>query len=224
MPALRDRGDDVPQIVDFILQNLVKQKKARVSKVAPEAMQVLIQYKWPGNVRELENVIYRSAVIAQGDTILVKDLPTEIREAVGAVVSPATSANQSTQVSAPVSKTIATNDVSDFGNVAAAVPLGATESQTAGSGLSNGASAARVSGPLPVADQSTAGALTVDQALDFLHRELSTGEEPILSRLEREMIQRVVRAESGNLLRASEKLGITRSTLRKRVDELGLRV
>jgi two-component system nitrogen regulation response regulator GlnG len=38
------------------------------------------------------------------------------------------------------------------------------------------------------------------------------------------MIQRVVRAESGNLLRASEKLGITRSTLRKRVDELGLRV
>jgi two-component system nitrogen regulation response regulator GlnG len=57
-----------------------------------------------------------------------------------------------------------------------------------------------------------------------VHRELSTGEEPILSRLEREMIQRVVRAESGNLLRASEKLGITRSTLRKRVDELGLRV
>src|SRR5581483_1166399 len=36
-----------------------------------------------GNVRELENVIYRSAVIAQGDTVLLKDLPQEIREAVG---------------------------------------------------------------------------------------------------------------------------------------------
>jgi DNA-binding NtrC family response regulator len=80
MPPLRDRPEDIPQIVDFCLQNLVKQRKARVSKLAPEAMAVLIRHRWPGNVRELENVIYRSAVIAQGDAILVKDLPAEIRE------------------------------------------------------------------------------------------------------------------------------------------------
>lgn len=84
MPALRERGDDVPQIVDFCLQNLVKQRKARVSKVSPEAMAILVRYRWPGNVRELENVIYRSAVIAQGDAILVKNLPNEILEAAGA--------------------------------------------------------------------------------------------------------------------------------------------
>jgi len=73
----------VPQIVDFCLQNLVKQRKARVSKVAPEAMAILVRYRWPGNVRELENVIYHSAVIAQGDAILIKNLPNEILEAVG---------------------------------------------------------------------------------------------------------------------------------------------
>jgi two-component system nitrogen regulation response regulator GlnG len=78
MPPLRERGDDIPQIVDFCLQNLVKQKKARVSKVSPEAMAILTRHTWPGNVRELENVIYRSAVIAQGDAILVKDLPAEL--------------------------------------------------------------------------------------------------------------------------------------------------
>jgi two-component system nitrogen regulation response regulator GlnG len=83
MPALRERGDDVPQIVDFCIQNLVKQRKARVSKVSPEAMAILVRYRWPGNVRELENVIYRSAVIAQGDAILVKNLPNEILEAAG---------------------------------------------------------------------------------------------------------------------------------------------
>jgi two-component system nitrogen regulation response regulator GlnG len=38
MPALRERADDIPQIVDFCLQNLVKQRKARVAKVSPEAM------------------------------------------------------------------------------------------------------------------------------------------------------------------------------------------
>lgn len=81
MPPLRERGEDIPQIVDFCLQNLVKQKKARVTKVSPEAMAALTRHDWPGNVRELENVIYRSAVIAQGDAILVKDLPAEIRGA-----------------------------------------------------------------------------------------------------------------------------------------------
>ncbi len=79
MPPLRDRPEDIPQIVDFCLQNLVKQRKARVGKVAPEAMAILSRHQWPGNVRELENVIYRSAVIAQGDAILAKDLPNEIR-------------------------------------------------------------------------------------------------------------------------------------------------
>jgi two-component system nitrogen regulation response regulator GlnG len=83
MPALRERPDDIPQIVDFCLQNLVKQRKARVAKVSPEAMAVLVRHRWQGNVRELENVIYRSAVIAQGDAILVKDLPVEIRDAAG---------------------------------------------------------------------------------------------------------------------------------------------
>ena len=81
MPPLRDRGEDIPQIVDFCLQNLVKQKKTRVTKVSPEAMAVLARHNWPGNVRELENVVYRSAVIAQGDAILVKNLPVEIRGA-----------------------------------------------------------------------------------------------------------------------------------------------
>ncbi|MBX3749150.1 MAG: sigma-54-dependent Fis family transcriptional regulator [Opitutaceae bacterium] len=78
MPPLRERAGDIPQIVDFCLQNLVKQRKARVSKVSPEAMALLTRHAWPGNVRELENTIYRSAVIAQGDAILVKDLPAEL--------------------------------------------------------------------------------------------------------------------------------------------------
>ncbi|HZZ58970.1 MAG TPA: sigma-54 dependent transcriptional regulator [Opitutaceae bacterium] len=79
MPALRERPEDIPAIVDFVLQNLVKQKKARVGRMSPEALAALGRYRWPGNVRELENVVYRTAVIAQGDTILFKDLPPEIR-------------------------------------------------------------------------------------------------------------------------------------------------
>jgi two-component system nitrogen regulation response regulator GlnG len=88
MPPLRDRVEDIPQIVDFCVQNLVKQKKARTSRVSPEAMAVLTRHSWPGNVRELENTVYRSAVVAQGDAILVKDLPPEIRGTAGESSAP----------------------------------------------------------------------------------------------------------------------------------------
>ncbi|WP_404421702.1 sigma-54-dependent transcriptional regulator [Nibricoccus sp. IMCC34717] len=198
MPALRDRAEDIPQIVDFCVQNLNKQKKTRVAKVSPEAMAVLARHDWPGNVRELENVIYRSAVIAQGDTILLKDLPVEIRDAVGPAPAPASPSSLS--------------------------------SLSSSSSLSSTSSASSPSSPSSASSTSSPDALTplppyaLTTALDFLHTTLATGEEPILSVLEREMIIRVVKAENGNMVRASEKLGITRATLRKRVDELGLKV
>jgi len=198
MPALRDRGEDIPQIVDFCLQNLVKQKKARTSKLSPEAMAVLVPYRWPGNVRELENVIYRSAVIAQGDTILLKDLPAEIRDAVGvSPPSPGIAVGSNIGPGGPVFEAIQTK-ISE--NAALATAKVVAESIALGE-----------------------PALTVERALDFLHTELSKGPDPILERLEREMVERVLRAEEGNQLRAAEKLGITRATLRKRIEEWGLK-
>ena len=80
LPPLRERVEDVPQIVDFFLQSLAKAKKTKARRVSPEALAILCRHNWPGNVRELENMIYRSAVIAQGDAILPKDLPEEVRE------------------------------------------------------------------------------------------------------------------------------------------------
>jgi len=78
IPPLRDRAGDIPQIVDFCLQKLAQEKNIRVNRVSPEALVLLTKHNWPGNVRELENTIYRSAIIAQGDAILVNDLPAEL--------------------------------------------------------------------------------------------------------------------------------------------------
>lgn len=78
VPPLRERTGDLPQIVDFFLQRLDKERKTRARRVSPEAMALLSRHRWPGNVRELENAIYRAAVVAQGDAILPKDLPAEI--------------------------------------------------------------------------------------------------------------------------------------------------
>ncbi|MFT3866926.1 MAG: sigma-54 dependent transcriptional regulator [Nibricoccus sp.] len=205
MPALRERPDDIPQIVDFCLQNLVKQKKARVSKVSPETMAILVRHRWQGNVRELENVVYRSAVIAQGDTILPKDLPQEIRDAVGAL--PAAAA----PILAP--------------EISVTVPATSAPFDAMRTAVSEGAALTRAKHvTAALAAAAAQPALTIDGALDFLHEELGKSEEPILERIEREMIKRVVVAQGGNILKASEQLGITRATLRKRIDELGIRV
>jgi len=84
LPPLRERVEDIPQIIDFFVQNLAKAKKVKARKVSPEALELFANYRWPGNVRELENVVYRSAVAATGDTILPKDLPDELRQSAGA--------------------------------------------------------------------------------------------------------------------------------------------
>jgi len=210
MPALRERPDDIPQIVDFCLQNLVKQKKARISKVSPETMAILIRHRWPGNVRELENVIYRSAVIAQGDTILPKDLPQEIRDAVGSPII----------VAAPVSAPVAPVQEVSMNVPATTAPFDAMRTA-----LSESAALSRAKSMSDaIAAAVTPPPLTIEHALDFLHAELGKGTEPILERIEREMIRRVVVAQGGNILKASEQLGITRATLRKRIDELGIKV
>jgi DNA-binding NtrC family response regulator len=199
MPPLRERPEDIPQIVDFCLQNLLKQRKARSSKVAPEAMSVLVRHRWPGNVRELENVIYRSAVIAQGETILLKDLPAEIREAV---------AQQPLVVVMPLHP------------APAAAP--AVERTASAAPFASASVPAPVS-PAPAAP-APAGGLTIESALDYIHTSLAVGPEPILERLEREMIVRVLSAEGGNQAKAAEKLGMTRATLRKRIGDLGLKL
>ncbi|NCG08228.1 MAG: response regulator [Verrucomicrobia bacterium] len=78
LPALRERMEDVPSLVDFMLKRLAQDSKVELKQISSEALTVLQAYKWPGNVRELENLIYRSAVMAQGESILVKDLPEEV--------------------------------------------------------------------------------------------------------------------------------------------------
>jgi len=131
MPPLRERQEDIPQIVEFCLQNLLKNKKTRVSKVSPEAMAVLTRHTWPGNVRELENVVYRSAVVAQGDAILVKDLPGEIRDSVASQPTEIPAEAASTEESASAAASAATSSAPSIDSLLEAL----ADSLASGGGL-----------------------------------------------------------------------------------------
>jgi DNA-binding NtrC family response regulator len=121
-------------------------------------------------------VIYHSAVIAQGDAILTKDLPEEIRAAVAAPGAPETGA---------------------------AVEPGAAVAATAASAE-----------PWPAAE------LSVNDALDLLLAKLGGGEEPVLARIERELVARAMAAEGGDEAKAAKRLGLTRAALQKRAREI----
>ena len=79
VPPLRERKEDIPQLVDHFLVNFTRSGAYPAKTIAPEAMAALVEYPWPGNVRELENVIERLVVTGQTETIVSEDLPIEIR-------------------------------------------------------------------------------------------------------------------------------------------------
>ena len=69
LPSLRERREDIPALTEYFLE-----RKAVNARLSPEALQLLIGYDWPGNIRELQNVIERSAVMADGGLILPEHL------------------------------------------------------------------------------------------------------------------------------------------------------
>jgi Nif-specific regulatory protein len=78
IPPLRDRKEDIPLLVDAQLKKSNRAKGQGITKVAPEAMQLLMNYNWPGNVRELMNVVERSVVLTDGNVLEASSLPPQI--------------------------------------------------------------------------------------------------------------------------------------------------
>ncbi|WP_076420698.1 sigma 54-interacting transcriptional regulator [Colwellia sp. UCD-KL20] len=68
-PALRDRIDDLPQLVKHFINKVCRRINKSQPKVSLAQMQLLEQYTWPGNIRELENIIERQIILAKGDKI-----------------------------------------------------------------------------------------------------------------------------------------------------------
>ena len=75
LPALRDRREDVPELVRHFLKRFNDRLGMRIGRVSAPAMRALMDHDWPGNVRELENVIERAMVLADGAELDVEHLP-----------------------------------------------------------------------------------------------------------------------------------------------------
>jgi len=79
LPPLRERREDIPQLVSHFLENYNEVNDRYVTHIAGDAMQAMEEYHWPGNVRELQNYIERAVVLADRDELSLDLLPDSIR-------------------------------------------------------------------------------------------------------------------------------------------------
>ena len=75
MPSLRERKDDIPLLINHFLQLFSRVTGREAPMIAPDAMEILMDYHWPGNIREMENLVKYLLTVARGDTIRLPDLP-----------------------------------------------------------------------------------------------------------------------------------------------------
>lgn len=79
LPALRERKEDLPEIVDFFLRRLNKKLNKTVERVDPSCMDVFRAVSWPGNLRQLEHVLERMILLADGNLLRATDIPADLR-------------------------------------------------------------------------------------------------------------------------------------------------
>ena len=84
-PPLRERKEDIPDLVDYFVRKHGPRMNRRIESVDPRAFERLMRYDWPGNIRELENVVERALVLGRGrvlrfDRQLLGEAPPSARE------------------------------------------------------------------------------------------------------------------------------------------------
>ena len=73
IPSLRDRREDIAQLVEHLVRRLSRSFNKRIDTIPPYVMQTLEAYDWPGNIRELENVLQRAIILSPGTTLALGD-------------------------------------------------------------------------------------------------------------------------------------------------------
>lgn len=91
IPPLRERSEDIPLLVNFLLHKLGRKNNKPVRSVSREFLAVLMRHEWKGNVRELENVLERALILCRADILDVQDLPDHLLSPAATVPSMNTS-------------------------------------------------------------------------------------------------------------------------------------
>jgi len=80
LPALRDRADDIPEMLEHFLKEAAAETGSNVTGITQAAMTALTNYDWPGNIRQLRNTIRTMVVMCDRDQLDIQDIPPDMRQ------------------------------------------------------------------------------------------------------------------------------------------------
>ena len=203
VPPLRERKEDIPDLADYFTRRFAAEEGKKVAGIEPTSLQVLIDYAWPGNVRQLENAIFRAVVLAEEEWLSLHDFP-QIAGFMNVALP------ERKIAAAPVAPQASFVKVFSGHSDAAMVPI-----NTAGMSAPHTASEfAQIYVPAPeAATTQPGGAVIVLDAQGHLKR---------LEVIEGEMIRLAIDKYDGHMSEVARRLGIGRSTLYRKVRDLGL--
>ena len=180
VPPLRERAEDIPDLVRHFLARIVAEEGKRVRSISGEALALLSHHRWPGNVRQLENAVFRAVVLAEGDSVGVNEFP-QIAAQISGEAAPA-ARNFTEPMRAPAMYEVP--PLADFG-----------------------AEVAPMSGGL------------AHDALSLLD---AHGDVRPLEEIEAEVIRFAIAHYRGQMSEVARRLQIGRSTLYRKLENLGL--
>jgi two-component system nitrogen regulation response regulator GlnG len=220
LPALRERGEDVPALTRHFLQQSARQLGVEPKRISDAALVKLATFDFPGNVRQLENICHWLTVMAPAQLIETKDLPPEVMA--GAAVA-ATAAAAAMEASA-----------ADAAGAAAMQPhhqpaLGAGEQREQASSSAATHAAAIDGMPANGAGAAVAGggASGWESGLEAEAQALlAAGRTDVWDALSRRFESRLILTAltntRGRRIEAAQKLGIGRNTITRKIQELGI--
>jgi two-component system nitrogen regulation response regulator GlnG len=121
LPALRDRPEDLPLLVDHFIKLFSRGLGKYVHAVSPEALELLARHDWPGNVRELQSVIKYALVHAAGELLTPDCLPDNVREAPAGRQTPAAPEGEALDIAALVNRLLRAGEPDIYRKVTLAV-------------------------------------------------------------------------------------------------------
>ena len=194
VPPLRERKEDIPELVAHFIRRLAAEENKQVIGISDEAMAMLQAFDWPGNVRQIENTVFRAIVLADGDRLTVNDFPQIANMVGGYAEAP----------HMPASDTF--REPVEMAGIGEAIPEPQAYRPQAAPQTHTLADFAR--------SNFSDGISVTDDA----------GNVRKLEDIEAEMIRLAIEKYRGHMTEVARRLGIGRSTLYRKVRDLGLEV
>jgi two-component system nitrogen regulation response regulator GlnG len=203
LPALRERGEDVPALTRHFLQQSAKQLGVEPKRISDSALVQLATFDFPGNVRQLENICHWLTVMAPAQLVEAKDLPPEVM-ASGTAAVEATASAAATASPSPVPVAHVAPAIEPDGN---AVPVAS---------VAHGIPAA------PAVGSAAWEAGLESEAQSLLASGRNDVWDALSRRFESRLILTALANTRGRRIEAAQKLGIGRNTITRKIQELGL--